>query len=722
MADIEYGSQFAQGLSSNATTSWADIVNEPSTSFVDDGVYLVIATAQVQGSDANKVFDFRVEAGGNQVGDSLHMFEPKFGVSTSLDGYAWYGIFTQAATKTDLSVQFKAPESATAYARNTTLFWMQLDASLTSDQYKYYEHTTGTAHNTTLTDRGTGLIWTPATAGNDWLILCQASFTVDNVASQIEMDALGVDGTNGSSPYGQGVLRRLGKDTTETLSLTRMWVAESLSAASHTMKIQTRDRIADADHNEYISSSVIAIDLDAFESHAVAKQAAEDDGETTYVTLVTSTYSPTTVTADQVVLTDVVTKHASNARESYTQTTYDSTPSPGDWEGYKNNQAQHNLDEKNAPLIDVVSFDGSTVIDVDAKVDSTTGTPVVDDAVIAAWSVKLAGGVDDSASPAAVAGSSEVPAPTVTWGGAATPSAVAAAGEVPAPTVTVADSATPSPVAAAGEVPSPVATAADATATPGPTAAAGEVPAPTVTVDDSATPGAVSAAGEVPAATAAESVAPAPSAVAATGEVPAPTAVESVATAPGAVAAAGEVPAATAAESVTPTPTAVAAAGEVPSPTVVVDDSAAPSPVAAAGAVPAPTATESVAPAPAAIAATGEVPAPTATESVAASPAAVVAAGEVPAPTALESVTVTPAPVAAKGEVPQPLAGLTGPPDMEFDLESDRTVAFDLASDRTTAFVLGSDRTVAHDLESDRSAAYVLESDRTLAFSLTTAS
>jgi len=238
--------------------------------------------------------------------------------------------------------------------------------------------------------------------------------------------------------------------------------------------------------------------------------------------------------------------------------------------------------------------------------DHGTGTPN-----IVTYTLALRSGASDAtATPAVVAGTASVPAPTVSGGATAQPAAVAAVASVPAVAVVAETRVQPAAVAAVASVPAPslststtqtpstVVAVADvpaltvsggATATPAAVAAVATVPAPTVLTGTNATvqPATVAATATVPAPNVAVTSIAAPAAVAAVASVPAPDVVTSTAVPASVVTATASVPTPAVSVGTTQTPSAVTAVADIPQPGISVGFDV--GTVAVAASVPAPT-------------------------------------------------------------------------------------------------------------------------------------
>ena len=227
--------------------------------------------------------------------------------------------------------------------------------------------------------------------------------------------------------------------------------------------------------------------------------------------------------------------------------------------------------------------------------------------------------------------------------------------------------ATPATVAATAAIPAPTAQGAAQTA-PATVASVAAVPTPTARSDNTASPATVAAVAAVPAPTVRGAASTSPVTVVATASVPAPTARGAAVTSPATVAAIGAVPAPVASGEgggdATANPATVAAVAAIPASIARGAAIIGPATVGAVAAVPAPVARGAARTTPATVAALAAVPAPTARGAGQASPATVAAIVTVPAPTVRGAGRATPATVAAIALVPAPavFGGAVGGP------------------------------------------------------------
>lgn len=260
--------------------------------------------------------------------------------------------------------------------------------------------------------------------------------------------------------------------------------------------------------------------------------------------------------------------------------------------------------------------------------------------------VSDATGSDSTITPAAVASTATVPAPTPSANVTITPAAVAVAAAVPAPVLPRDAVIGPAGVAAVAAVPAPTVTAGS-TVAPAAVTAVAATPARTVTAGCTVAPAAVAALTATPARTVTTVSAITPAAVAALTSTPARTLATGSTASPAAVAALTATPARTVEAGSSVSPTAIAAATVTPAGALAVGSRLTPAVVQSAAFLPAATVvTPDVRVAPAVVAGLTVIPAGQVASSAGLSPAAVPAAASVPGVAVSAGVVLAPGSVA----------------------------------------------------------------------------
>ncbi len=395
MAAIDYleSTPVTTEQSHTGDTSWTDVdaAAEIATgAFTGSKKYLVIVNALMRGSDINTVFGIKVVHGATPTAfaSSVMQIEPNGEVGYDYD-YFWWTVFDQPATPETIKVQFKTLDSGqTVFADEVRVFAINLTDDLTENtDWHFDENTSGATHTTTAfgagqTDRAS-VTFTPGSAGDDWLILSR---------TRIEVKAVGVNYEIATLDESEALVRQKitleGEDLTDEFRVhTIPYVAEGLSAAEHTYQIQSRDDATGV--NDYVSSAVLALNLDLFESHSVIQTAGTIATTSfTFGEIATlGSYSPTT-TGDHMVIGDAL--FADGFSESRLRLQFDGTSDPTGWETDDTQwRAWDGTDEFNMPVAVIRSISsGGVTVDLDGASESTAN--FWSDRTIIAFSMELA--------------------------------------------------------------------------------------------------------------------------------------------------------------------------------------------------------------------------------------------------------------------------------------------------------------------------------------------
>ncbi len=394
MAAIDYleSTPVTSEQSHTGDTSWADVhanAEIATGAFTGSKKYLVIVNALVRSSNTANVIGIKVVHGASPTdfATSVMQIEPGGDVNFDYD-YFWWTVFDQPATPETIKVQFKTVDSGqTVFADEVRVFAINLTDDLTENtDWHLDENTSGATHTTTAfgagqTDRAS-ITFTPGSAGDDWLILSRAR--IDIVAATLNYE---IATLNESDALVRQKITNEGEDPADEFRVhTVPWVAEGLSAAEHTYKVQTRDDTTGV--NEYVSSAILALNLDLFESHSVIQTTGTVATTTSFTELATlGSYSPTT-TGDHLVIGDAL--FAAGFSESRLRLQFDGTSDPTGWETDATQwRAADGSDEFNIPVAVIHSISSSGVT-VDLDGDSIDTANFWSDRTIIAFSMELA--------------------------------------------------------------------------------------------------------------------------------------------------------------------------------------------------------------------------------------------------------------------------------------------------------------------------------------------
>ena len=393
MAAIQYleSTPVTTEQSHTGDTSWTDVhanAEIATGAFTGSKKYLVIVNALFRGSDLNTVVGIRTVHGATPTAfaSSTMQIEPNTDATFDYD-YFWWTVFDQPATPETIKVQFKTLDSGqSVFADEIRVFAINLDDDLTENtDWHFNENTSGATHTNTAfgagqTDRAS-VTFTPGSAGDDWLILSRTRIEVKGTTLNYEIATL---------DEGDALVRRRitheGEDITDEFRVhTIPWVAEGLSAAEHTYKIQSRDDAAAG--NEYNSSAVLALNLDLFESHSVIQTTGTVATTTSFTEIATlGSYSPTT-TGDHLVIGDALL--IAGFAEVRLRLQFDGTSDPTGWETDAVQwRAWDDTDEFNLPVAVIRSISsGGVTVDLDG--DAINTADLWGDRTLIAFSMEL---------------------------------------------------------------------------------------------------------------------------------------------------------------------------------------------------------------------------------------------------------------------------------------------------------------------------------------------
>ncbi len=394
MAAIDYleSTPVTSEQSHTGDTSWTDVhanAEIATGAFTGSKKYLVIVNALFRGSNIDRVFGIKVVHGATPTdfASSVKQIEPSSLATYDYD-YFWFDVFDQPATPETIKVQFKTLDSGqTVFADEIRVFAINLTDDLTENtDWHFNENTSGATHTATAfgagqTDRAS-ITFTPGSAGDDWLILSRARIEIKTANDNYEIATL-----DESDTLVRQRITHEGEDFTDEFRVhTIPWVAEGLSAAVHTYKIQSRDD--SGTQNDYDSSAILALNLDLFESHSVIQTAGTvASTPTSFSELATlGSYSPTT-TGDHLVIGDALFTDGGGALTKL-RLQFAGTSDPTGWETDSTQwQAWDGTDETNLPVAVIRSIASSgVVVDLDGQGSSIN---VWSDRTLIAFSMEL---------------------------------------------------------------------------------------------------------------------------------------------------------------------------------------------------------------------------------------------------------------------------------------------------------------------------------------------
>lgn len=238
--------------------------------------YLVIAIASVAGNTSGANYGVRlVEQDGTPTVIATHTFYTNDSSTLEQNGHTFQfaGLYTTPGTPVDVGWQIQTANSGNTASIRAAVIRMYKLSELTQNND---EDTSGpTAHTTSFATRAS-VTFTPATASNDWWIIAAGRYSIDNNSVDLEQR---IDRDSAEQVQ---TISFTGLDASEDYWIMNEWVF-NLTAASHTISLESRDNASDAAQNDYEDSFIIAIDLDdTFNDHAFAVGTTGDTISSTF--------------------------------------------------------------------------------------------------------------------------------------------------------------------------------------------------------------------------------------------------------------------------------------------------------------------------------------------------------------------------------------------------------------------------------------------------------
>ena len=161
------------------------------------------------------------------------------------------------ATIGDITIDLRSSSTSSASIQKSQLLVLRLSDFGTENTDWFWNHSTTTvAHTTSYSGTSRASVtWTPSSV-EDWVYFAQTHIQVDSTSINYEAQAT-LDGSVHS-----GDISMEGESTTEEISLGWHGILESLSAASHTVAIQTRDDATGS--NDHIASRLFIFKASTF--------------------------------------------------------------------------------------------------------------------------------------------------------------------------------------------------------------------------------------------------------------------------------------------------------------------------------------------------------------------------------------------------------------------------------------------------------------------------
>lgn len=275
MTAIAHGTATDMTQQTTTSSTFQDLVSEPSTSFVATGKYLLTVSASFGGSDVNALFEVQCRHASTVFPGSLAILEPRDSIATRKHGYHFSTVFTQPATAESIDVQFRSQNgTATARVEDITLSWIRLDADLTENTDWFFAEDDDEASPVTLTTSFVAFAsttFTPDNNNDDWLVIGCIRVHTNNNSKNYGFRASA--GGPRADYEGEDLAGR------DVKFVSRV---STLADSSQTISVEAlQESDAGTDH-EHMFSSIFVLRLNAFEEHHFEWLTANLADETTY--------------------------------------------------------------------------------------------------------------------------------------------------------------------------------------------------------------------------------------------------------------------------------------------------------------------------------------------------------------------------------------------------------------------------------------------------------
>lgn len=389
MAEIAHATAYDAAFATTST-SYQTVVQIGAGSFVGSGKYVIFVTARVGGAYVGDDVYCRVVRGSTELPGSEQVFRSEQASETE-QPYFYVYVFDQPATAEAVTLQCRSELAETAWCDASRITAIRLDDDLTeNDDWIWAEdddESSPVALSTTFADFASKT-WTPGEV-SDWLFFGVA--TIGHSGSptvSAELQCL-LDGTN---KFGVDGTIEHTHDDSRHVNAFPPWHEASLSAASHTFKMQCREDASGSYEHEW--SGVFGIRLDAFADSGQAYTSGGVSVSGSWTELQSLSYTPGT-TANHLIFAGAFFDGGTLDIMYDTRLQVDAVTEPAEWDDEASIRTNDADDQIPLCYQAYLSIDtGGVTIDLDAQASSTDFGR---QRAIIAWSLELAAaGVTES--------------------------------------------------------------------------------------------------------------------------------------------------------------------------------------------------------------------------------------------------------------------------------------------------------------------------------------
>lgn len=358
--------------------------------------YLIVASAQGTTSTAPNPIGFRLAHGGTAFSETEAVYWQPSGFSGYYANYGWFTVWT-AVSGEAISLQASAFSASTVTVDFVALGAINLsDDVIENTDWVVNERSTNDALSTTPTS-GATITFTPGTASQDWLVLCGAQVQQGDTTTSAVSDLVRSGEASSTEPSTRHEMTD--RSTNQDLMMFLTSRVFTLGAASNTFTEQSSTSSGTAHTRTH--SIVFALNLHMFKDHAFVYTSADTsiDSTSNYVTQIQTMDMAVNTTGDVLFGTTWgFDKNNATHRCRFRTQVYVvgesqvDLPSGQTTAAHQIKQGGDTTDETPQALIYLSSLtSGNTYrFDVDASVNSTTGTPAAQHRSLWAFSMELA--------------------------------------------------------------------------------------------------------------------------------------------------------------------------------------------------------------------------------------------------------------------------------------------------------------------------------------------
>lgn len=386
MAAIAHAFAEQNSLQTDTSGVFTDVVSITSGNFTTGKKYLIYATANINEHSGSGTCWIKLLHGSTDFSESLMARTTQSDSSLYWSCYGFLTLWT-AVSGEGVKIQFRRTSNSTARVDQVSLLAINLsDDIVENTDWFFAERTTDDALGTT-PDDGASVTFTPSVAGDNWLVLTYAGYTIGSVSTTHVISRIERSGEATSTTP----TCRIRPPTATLGEVALLARAYNLGAASNTFKEVSEETATNSTRNY---SSIFVLNLNKFRNHAVAyTDGTVNLGTTDYGDELQTISLTPNVTGDVWIVAywngDI--NSAANQLESRVQVDNSDQPSSQTSDNYQFRLDNDATSETPLFLSTMTSLSNSAhTIDLDGSINATTGTPTGKQRALIAVTMELA--------------------------------------------------------------------------------------------------------------------------------------------------------------------------------------------------------------------------------------------------------------------------------------------------------------------------------------------